>query len=352
MTTCFKITRPFRSVSHLVLGMAILFTCAGLTAMGQAKDSDTLRIGIIGLDTSHVSAFTKEFNRQPADPAMQNCRVVVAFPYGSRSIESSSSRIPKFIAEVESMGVAVVDSIDELLTRVDCVLLETNDGSMHLEQALKVFQAGKPVFIDKPLGSNLGEVVAIFRAAQHYQVPMFSSSSLRYSEDAQSIRREKFGKVLGCNTYSPCTLEPSHVDLFWYGIHGVELLFTCMEKGCLSVRHTSTRDREVVVGIWDGERIGIFHGMRNGPHGYGGTVFGEQATEPIGKYGGYRPLLVEIAKFFRTREVPINPAETIELYAFMQAAALSKQRDGDAVTIDEVIATANEEADSLLNGKL
>ncbi len=317
-----------------------------------AQESDPLRIGVIGLDTSHVPAFTKAFNAEPADPEMMNCRVVAAYPYGSRTIESSSSRIPQYTEQMKAMGIEITDSIDQLLDRVDRVLLETNDGNPHLEQALKVMRAGKPLFIDKPAASNLAEVVAIYQAAEHYGVPMFSSSSLRYSEGAQAIRNGKVGKVLGCNTYSPASTEPSHTDLFWYGIHGVESLFTCMGVGCRTVSHTSTADRELAVGVWEGGRIGTFHGMRDGARGYGGTAFGEKAIAPIGDYGGYRPLVVQIAKFFRTGEVPIEPAETVELYTFMEAAAESKELDGASVSMADVLKKAQADADALLQGKL
>jgi hypothetical protein len=283
---------------------------------------------------------------------MRNCRVVAAYPYGSRDIESSASRIPQFTAKVKEMGLEVVDSIADLLSKVDCVLLETNDGRLHLDQALEVFQAGKPVFIDKPTGSNLAEVVAIFRAAQHYRVGMFSSSSLRFSEGAQAIRNGKVGRVLGCDTYSPCSLEKTHVDLFWYGIHGVESLYTCMGRGCESVSHTSTKDFELAVGRWSDGRIGTFRGIRTGKRGYGGTAFGEAGIEQIGAYGGYKPLVVQIAKFFRTSESPIDPAETIELYAFMQAASASKAKGGAPVSIADVMQKAEKEAAKLLEGKL
>ncbi len=319
----------------------------------SADDTPTLRIGIIGLDTSHVPAFTGAFNQDPPAAEMRNCRVVAAYPHGSKDIESSASRIPKYTAEVqEKWGLEIVDSIETLLSQVDCVLLETNDGRPHLEQALKVFRAGKPVFIDKPTGSNLSEVVAIFRAAKHYNVPMFSSSSLRFSSGAQAIRGGKVGRVLGCNAYSPCGLEKTHVDLFWYGIHGVESLYTCMGTGCETVAHTSTDQFELAVGKWSDGRIGTFRGMRTGKKGYGGTAFGEEGIEPIGPYDGYRPLVVQIADFFRTGKAPIDPAETIELYAFMQAAYVSKNNGGVPVAIADVMAAAEAEATRLLDGKL
>jgi predicted dehydrogenase len=346
------------------VGRPALAICLWVTAIlapaphlrAQETDSaatDSIRIGIIGLDTSHVLAFTREFQRQPpSDPAIAGFRVVAAYPHGSSDIESSASRIPQYTSDIAELGVQVVDSIADLLSQVDCVLLETNDGRLHLEQAIEVFRAGKPVFIDKPAGSNLAEVVAIYRASDHYGVPMFSSSSLRFSQGAQAIRAGKFGRVLGCDAYSPCALEKTHVDLFWYGIHGVESLFTCMGKGCETVSHTSTDDFELAVGVWSDGRIGTFRGIRAGKSGYGGTAFGEKGIGQIEKFSGYQPLVVEIAKFFHSREVPIDPQETVNLYAFMQAAADSKASGGMPVTIAAVMAKAEQDAAALLEGKL
>ena len=118
------------------------------------------------------------------------------------------------------------------------VLLETNDGRPHLEQALQVLKAGKPMFIDKPVAASLSDAIAIYDAAKNYKVPIFSSSSLRYMESVQDVVKGKIGTVLGADTFSPATLEKSHPDLFWYGIHGVEILFTIMGTGCKQVTRT------------------------------------------------------------------------------------------------------------------
>ncbi|RMG39394.1 MAG: hypothetical protein D6725_05265, partial [Planctomycetota bacterium] len=184
-----------------------------------------LKVGIIGLDTSHAIAFTRVLNAKDKPPQFRGCRVVAAYPRGSPDIASSVSRIPRYTEQIRQMGVAVVDSIPELLRRVDVVLLETNDGRPHLEQALQVFRAGKPVFIDKPLAASLADVVAIYRAAEHYRVPVFSSSALRFSSGVQAARRGEWGRIVRCETFSPCHLETTHPDLFWYGIHGVEMLY-------------------------------------------------------------------------------------------------------------------------------
>ena len=118
-------------------------------------------------------------------------QVVAAYPYGSKTIKSSYDRIPGYIEQVKEMGVEIVPSIEELLKKVDFVLLETNDGNLHLEQAYEVFKAGKPMFIDKPLAATLAQSIAIYQLAREYNVPIFSSSAIRFTPQNQELRNGK-----------------------------------------------------------------------------------------------------------------------------------------------------------------
>lgn len=229
---------------------------------GKSLEDPGKRIGIIGLDTSHCTAFTKEFNSPEAGIELGGYKVVAAYPHGSSEIESSYSRIPQYTEEVKSLGVEIVNSINELLDQVDVVLLETNDGRLHLEQALPVIKARKTMFIDKPMTASLSDAMVVFEKAKQSGVPVFSSSSLRYLDNAQLAAKGELGKIVGADTFSPCKLEPTHPDLFWYGIHGVEILFTVMGTGCKSVSRVSTEDTDVVTGIWEDGRVGTFRGTR------------------------------------------------------------------------------------------
>ena len=300
------------------------------------------RIGIIGLDTSHSTAFTKALNDPAAGPQFGGYKVVAAYPKGSNDIKSSTDRIPGYTDDVKKLGVEIVNSIEELLPKVDFVLLETNDGRLHLEQALPVLKTGKRMFIDKPVAASLSDAIAIFEAAKYYNVPIFSSSSLRYIAGAKEIGEGSLGKVLGADIYSPATIEKTHPDLFWYGVHGVETLFTIMKTGCKSVVRTFTDNTDLVVGTWYDNRIGTFRGIRYGKADYGGTVFGEKGIGVLGKYNGYSLLLAEIIKFFQTGIVPVNPEETIEIFAFMAAAEESKLSGGLPVELGKVIRSAKE----------
>jgi len=322
------------SLSGIVL--ALLFAMLPLSAQAQEK---VFRIGIIGLDTSHVVAFTKTIN----DPQKNfGCRVVAGFPGGSPDVESSASRVEGFTKQLrDEFGVEIVNSIEDLVSKVDGVLLESVDGRPHLKQIRPVFAAKKPVFIDKPMAGSLADVIEIFRLSKENNVPCWSSSSLRFSPGIIGMRNdETVGQVIGCDAYSPCPLEEHHPDLYWYGVHGVEILFTIMGTGCETVRRVQTKDTEFVVGTWKDGRIGTFRGLRGGKTDYGAFVFGSKGIAPGGKYAGYEPLVYEIITFFKTGTVPVPPEETIEIFAFMSAADESKARDGAAVSLQSVIEKA------------
>jgi predicted dehydrogenase len=312
---------------------------ASVSVAGEA-----VRVGIIGLDTSHAVAFAKALNTTNPAPEFAGFRVAAAYPQGSRDIPSSTNRVPGYIETVKALGVDIVGSVDELLTRCDVVLLESNDGRVHLEQALPVFRSGKRVFIDKPLAASLPHAVALFEAAKKHNVPMFSSSSLRYTAKTQEVRAGKFGKVVGVDAYSPCALEPTHPDLFWYGIHGVETLYALMGPGCETVARVSTPGTDFTVGTWQGGRVGSVRGNRACSGKYGATVYLEKGVQLVDDFKNYDPLLVEILKFFKSGVPPVSPDETIELFAFMEAADESKRQGGAPVSVAAVLAKARGEA--------
>ena len=322
-----------------------------LPEKGEIKQN-TIRFGIIGLDTSHSIAFAKELNAKEPREAVAGCRVIAAYPHGSADIESSASRIPNYTKQIEDMGIAITESVEELVDQVDVVLLETNDGRLHLEQALIVMKAGKPLFIDKPISASLVDCIAIYKAAEHYKVPVFSSSSLRWMKGAQEVRNGSIGKVYGCDAYSPCSLESTHPELYWYGIHGVEALYTVMGVGCETVTRASTTGLDQVTGTWADGRIGTFRGIRDGKRGYGAVAFGEKAIQTLGPYAGYGPLVEAIVHFANTHETPVTSAETIEIYTFMEAADESKRQAGKPVALKDVYEKAEQAANEKLKALL
>ena len=308
------------------------------------------KIGIIGLDTSHVVAFTTVFNKGPKNPAdaakYAGFRVTHAFAQGSKDIPESTTRVPEYTEKLKGMGVEIVDSIEKLCAQVDFVMLESNDGRVHLEQVLPVLKAGKTVFIDKPIAGSLADVIRIQEAAKQADVVYFCSSSLRFAASTQAVAQGSVGKVKTAYTTSPASLEPHHPDLYWYGVHGCESLYTVMGTGCLSVKRDKTPEGFIqVTGNWGDGRVGTYREAdrkaKGGP--YGGKAIGEKGEAEIGKFDGYEVLLQAVVKMFRTGKAQVSAEETLELYAFMEAADESKRQGGAEVKLADVLAKARAE---------
>jgi hypothetical protein len=325
--------------AHLAALIALLALVCGSAVPATAQPPE-IRVGIIGTDTSHVTAFTRLLNDKSNPNHVPGARVVAAFKGGSPDVEASSTRIDGFAAELEEKwAVQFVNSIEELCDRVDAVLLESVDGRTHLSQVRPVFKAKKRVFVDKPFTASYADAREFVRLSRESGVPFFSSSSLRFVGDVQALKNSgKHGGITGAFTFGPENLEPHHPDLFWYGIHAVEMLYTLLGPGCEEVTRVRTDSGDTVVCKWKDGRIGTMRGLIRGRQDYGAVAFGMNAVlaTPVPMPSDYRGLLVEIVKFFQTGAPPVDPEETLEIMAFMEAADLSKSRGGAPVALAEV----------------
>jgi len=329
-----------RAMKKLFRLASMASTLAVLAAAPGAAQTAEIRVGIIGTDTSHVTAFTKLLNDKSDPNHVPGARVVAAFKGGSSDVDDSRNRIDRFTAELkDKWGVVFVNTIEELCEKVDAVLLESVDGRPHLAQVRPVFKAKKRVFIDKPFTASYADAKEIVRLSRESGVPFFSSSSLRFNDEIQSIKKsDKHGGITGAFTFGPEHLEPHHPDLFWYGIHAVEMLYTLLGPGCETVTRVKTDSADTVTGTWKDGRVGTMRGLIQGRQDYGAVAFGMKAllATAVPFRSDYRNLVVEIVKFFQTGVPPIPPDETLEIMAFMEAADLSKARGGAAVALADV----------------
>jgi len=312
-----------------------------LTLLLAGGEDEPIKVGIVGLDTSHVVAFTQLLNDAKSPSYIPGAKVVAAFKGGSPDVESSASRVEGFTKTLqEKWGVEIVDSIEALCSKVDAVLLESVDGRPHLAQAKPIFAAKKKVFIDKPLAGTYADGVEIARLAKESGTPFFSASAVRFYDAITKTKEDPaIGKVQGCDAFSPASLEPHHPDLFWYGIHGVEALYAVMGTGCESVRCSFDKDTHLVVGKWKDGRTATYRGIRKGKADYGVTIFGEKAVRSslaVQAKNDYHNLVVEIVKFFKTGTPPVSVDEMLEVLAFMEAADASKAKGGAEVRLDEL----------------
>src|SRR6266581_2418373 len=254
--------RALRPLTAALLITTLLPLVVPSHTLSQEPTPRPLRAGMIGLDTSHVPAFAKLFNDPKATSQLAGIRVVAGYP-GGTDMPASRERVGKFTEQLRGMGVEIVPTIPALLGKVDVVLLESVDGRIHLQEAIPVIKAGKPLFIDKPAAGSLADAIAIFDLAQKHNVPCFSSSSLRFGGGIQELlKNEQLGTIVGAVTWGSCTYQEGTPDMFFYGIHGIEPLYALMGTGCETVTRIQTQDTDVVSGVWKDGRAGTYRGIR------------------------------------------------------------------------------------------
>ncbi|HBH53949.1 MAG TPA: dehydrogenase [Planctomycetaceae bacterium] len=344
-----------RAVIGKLFGLLMLLvTLLGSGGATEAADP-VVRIGILGLDNYQSVAFTQLFHDPKAAGDLAGIRVTAAFPdEPSPDIAESVENLPKWVQSMKDFQVPLVDSVDQVLAQCDAVLVMPVDGRRHRKLAEAAIRAGKRTYIGRPMAASLEDVAALLKTAEEAGVPLWSSSQHRFSPGFIGMRNHpEVGKVLGCDVYGGCPMVPHHSDFFWHAVHSLETLYTIMGPGCETVRCLSTPQAESITGVWRDGRIGTYRGIRQGGVKYSATVFGDQGVSIAGVYGhgipvkgvaptddkymGYEGIAIEIARFAKGGPVPVTPAETLELYAFMEAARESRQKQGAPVAIAEVL---------------
>ncbi|MBS0662984.1 MAG: Gfo/Idh/MocA family oxidoreductase [Verrucomicrobia bacterium] len=300
-----------------------------------------IRFGLVGLDTSHVTILSDMLNHPESKNPLPGGRVVAAWPGGSPDLASSISRVPGYTAELrDRFGVKILDSIEAVVAAADAVLLTSLDGRVHREQFARIAAVaeGRPVFVDKPFAVSSADARAIVDLARQRQVPLLSSSSLRFTGAlTRVVTPDNRAAVKGADFHTPAALEPTNPGLFWYGIHGAEMLFATMGRGCRQVRCVSSPQSDLAVGEWSDGRIGTLRGNRTGNWEFHGLVHFEKESRhvnvPAESKGFFVCLAEALLEFARTRQSPVDPEETVELIRFIEAANESRRHDGAVVKL-------------------
>lgn len=338
-------------------GLSLLIFLVLFPASRMANSAEPVRVGVLGIDNYQSLAFTQVWHKPPEDnPDACGLKVVAAWRGGSPDIKETLVDVGRWEPRLIEYGVSMEDSIDAVLKKCDAVMIMTIDGRAHLKLAEHALKAHKPTYIGRPMAASLEDVIAIFDLAEKYDTPIFSCSQHRYSPGFIGMRNHpEVGEVIGCNVFGGCPTVEHHPDLFWHAVHSIETLYTIMRPGAVTVTRARTDDAELITGVWKDGRIGSYRGIRRGALKYSATVFGDKGVAPAGIYGypapvkgvvpksrykGYENVATEIAKFYKTGKLPIEPSETIEMFGFMEAAHESHRRGGVPVRIDEVVTKA------------
>lgn len=332
-----------------------------------SQAAEPIRIGLLGIDNFGSVAYTEFFNKPNPDPIFAGVRVVAAYPIGSDDYPDSANLLAMWKKQLLEMyqnpkdpkdkvpPIEMVDSVEELLKRCDGVMIYSMDGRLHLPQATAVLKAGKPLFISRPLAASAADAVAIFKLAAETKTPCWGSSQHRYSGGFIGMRNHpEVGRVIGCDVYGGYSVTAPEADKFTRPLHSIETLYTIMGPGVVSVSCASTPTAESITAVWADGRLGTYRGIKEGAVKYSATVFGDKGVSTAGIYGhgvpvkgvvptddkyvGYEGLAIEQAKFFKGGPPPVSAAETLEIFALMQAAEESKAQNGAVVKLKNLAA--------------
>jgi hypothetical protein len=298
-----------------------------------------IRLGVLDFDTSHVVEFTRRLNHKTPDKDqwVDGANVVIGCAGSSKIMPE---RIPDYVKEMRTLGVPLVDRPEEMIGKVDGMLIESQEGGAHWAAARPFLEAGIPCFVDKPFTCSTADARRIAELAARKGVPVFSSSSLRYGTELVAFAADpKHGNVVGALAYGPAPLfdkDPTlNPGLYHYGIHAVEILYTLMGPGCRRVTCTHEKGTDVVTGQWKDGRLGTVRGIRAGKADYGALAFTEAGVRPLpinARYA-YRDLLKAIVGMFETKKAPLDVAVSVEIVAFIEAANKSASNHGAVETV-------------------
>jgi len=295
-----------------------------------------IRLGIVDFDSSHSVEFTRRFNHvgMDADQIVEGARVVLGCPGTSLM---SPERIPGFTEQIRACGVELVETPEEMIGRIDAVLILSICGAAHLERVRPFLEAKIPAYVDKPFACSLADAREIFRLANEHQVPLFSTSAMRFSAEVEAFQKQSAltGPVNGVISYGPAKRADGNPGLFHYGIHAVEILCTLMGTGCRQVSTQYTEGAEVVTCRWEDDRIGVIRGQRQGSTAYGFLAFCENGVihQAVSARYSYRNLCRQIVRTFETKQPAVPSAATLEVVALIEASLASERSGGSTIEL-------------------
>ncbi len=295
---------------------------------------ETLKIGMVGLDTSHCAHFAGFLHNELSDDYISGGRFINAVAGGSNLTTLSTERIDGFTKTMQlEFGVKVCQTIEEMAIGMDAFVITSVDGRKHLEQFKSLVKFGKPIFIDKPFTCGTNDAKKIIEIAKEENVPVMTTSPLRYAAKLKQLL-DKEKNINACEVFGPMPIPEDYPEYFWYGIHLAEMLFLCMGEGCKSVRAIHKDSTDLIIGEWDKGRVGTLRGMRTEGIDFGCTLFADSGIKnyALSHNPPYTKTMLEhILKFFNTGDSSVDLSESLEIISFLEAATKSKEQGSEVI---------------------
>jgi hypothetical protein len=303
---------------------------------------DVVRIGIVGVNMGHAEDFARLTNGFEVDGgSVSGARVTAIWGDevgdGERtpaSPEQMSARIPgpsgsEALRLAAAYGIdRVVDYPRDMVGLVDLAVIidDTGHGASHAAIARPFLEAGIATFVDKPMALSVVDAVAMFEIARASGAPLFSSSSLRYTDGLEDDR--------SAGDPTRCYYAVSDGPWFYYGVHLADMLSAIGAGRPQTVQRTAFAGRDVVVACYaDGATALIDIVRGTALHGHRLDVRTATGTstyhvDPEDYDVVFRRELVAAVTMARTGRVPVEPADTLDVIGLLELGERSAVQGG------------------------
>ena len=289
-----------------------------------------LKIGLVGLDTSHVVAFSQIVNDPEHPHHIAGARIAAGFPGASDDFALSRDRVDDFTRQLrDDFQLEILGSPEEVAEQVDLLFISSVDGRAHRSFYERTAPHGKPTFIDKPFAVSSADAEAMVALAGREGLPLMSCSSLRFSEPFQeALQDDAQGELVGVDAFGPMAIEPTQPGWFWYGCHAVEMVVAAMGPGCRRVQGFRNDAFDALTAEWSDGRVATIRGMRRGHSSFGVTLHRDQGARFVDAYAGrppYADLLEAILSSLPEGRSAVPAAEMLQAVRLMEAGNTSRE---------------------------
>ena len=234
-----------------------------------------------------------------------------------------------------SLIANVVSRPEDVIGQVDAVVIATDDGNDHVRRARPFIEAGLPVFIDKPMATNIADLrqFAQWHAAGKV---MLSTSGMRYAPEMRLTERQHthLGDLRWITSFTCKTWER-------YGIHALEAVEPLLGTGFLTVQAHNDAGGDVMH-LTHGSGVRLTIGAVHDAYGSFGAVHlygtkGDLVLKLMDTYNAFRGQLVAFIDMLHTGTRPLPFDETVELMAVIIAGILSRDQGGAKIQVADIL---------------
>lgn len=299
----------------------------------MTQDTNPIKVGIVGTNTSHAGVFAGLINGREGRPAsVPDAQVVAAWSSGRDGLSGRHQDAPELAAD---FGIAqVVADPADMVGEIDLVLVldDEDGGARHPELARGFLEAGIATYVDKPMALTVDVAVDLFDLAARHRAPLMSCSALRFASALDAVRPAAVGELSLLVSVGPG-------DWYNYGIHAVEAAQAVIGAGASWVERSASAGRDVtVIGGENGPRT-MIGTLRDAATGFHLTAFGNRgrAEVEVGDYEDfYTNTMIAAVEMARTSVAPINRRDTLEVLAVLAAGERSAET-GDRVELSDIL---------------